>query len=286
MALDEDSTVMNQIITGVREDLKADLFTVSGVMDDSAALAMVRCVKKHRSMPNVMVILTTLGGSADAAYRMARFLRRQYDGKIILAVDSVCKSAGTLLALGADEIVMTDEAQLGPLDVQLNKPDELGDVSSGLTPVQALTFLQSQTFRLFEDHFLKLRFRSGMQITTKTAADIATRLTTGLFQPIYEQLDPLRLGENQRAMMIAYDYGERLVRKNAKPGTLDKLIAGYPSHSFVIDREEAGSLFRLVREPNPEEHKLLEAFGGHAYSVVMSFQEGAEVDFLIGKSVV
>ena len=38
---------------------------------------------------------------------------------------------------------------------------------------------------------------------TKTAADIATKLTGDLLQPIVAQIDPLRLGEIERAINIA-----------------------------------------------------------------------------------
>ena len=34
-----------------------------------------------------------------------------------------CKSAGTLLALGADEIIMSNLSELGPLDIQLPDRD-------------------------------------------------------------------------------------------------------------------------------------------------------------------
>jgi hypothetical protein len=201
--------------------------------------------------------LNTQGGDADSAFRIGRCLQRQYEkGQVILFVSQFCKSSGTLIALGCDEVVMTDEAELGPLDVQFSKPDELFETMSGLTPIQALTTLRSEVFELFEDYFLNLRQRSMLQITTKTATDVAAQLAVGLFKPIYEQIDPMRLGELQRAMMIANEYGERLKRKNLKEGALGRLISGYPSHSFIIDREEAETLFCNVRAPTEAESRL------------------------------
>ena len=58
-------------------------------------------------------------------------------------------------------------------------------------------------------------------------------------------------------MMIAHDYGERLSTDNVKPEALNQLVAGYPSHSFVIDRKEAETLFRRVRRPTDEEKALI-----------------------------
>jgi len=215
-------------------------------------------VSKVREMaarrPNVLLVLTTNGGSADAAYRMMRLLQHFYrDGKIFLLVIDRCKSAGTLVAVGADEIIMVDDAELGPLDVQVLKPDELGEYTSGLTAYQALTALRSETFQSFEEHFIRLRRYSGYQITTRTAADIAAKLATGGVQKLYEQLDPMRIAEHQRAMTIAEEYGIRLNRQNLKPEALDRLIADYPSHGFLIDYTEARTLFSRVRLPTAAE---------------------------------
>jgi hypothetical protein len=42
-----------------------------------------------------------------------------------------------------------------------------------------------------------------------------------------------------------------------KDGALEKLVTYYPSHDFVIDRDEARELFRRVREPTTDEAELL-----------------------------
>ena len=87
------------------------------------------------------------------------------------------------------------------------------------------------------------------------AGEIATRIASGLFAPIYSQIDPVRVGEVARALSIAEDYGRRL-DGNLKPGALERLVGGYPSHSFVIDCEEVRDLFDNVREPTTDETEL------------------------------
>ncbi len=257
--LDSDALAkkIQTCVTCVSGKLNADIVLFSGDIRSPADHELIDLVKEYQSKPNVFVFLTTDGGSADAAYRIARCLQQKYcKGRVILFVETYCKSAGTLVSLAADEIVMCDLAELGPLDVQISKPDELSELTSGLTPLQALNTLQTEAFKTFEESFLKLRFRSGLQITTRTAADIAARLAIGLFKPIYAQLDPMRLGEYQRAMLIAQHYGTRLARKNLRENALDRLIADYPSHGFIIDRIEAETLFHKVRGPSEEESEL------------------------------
>jgi len=222
----------------------------------------------------ILLMLTTTGGEADAAYRIARCLQRSYNtgayapdskdkeappqGKFILYVDTLCASAGTLLALGADELIISDYGELGPLDVQLRKPDEVGERHSGLTPQQALDSLDRHSRSLFKSHFRQLRFDPDLTLTTKTSVEIAATITKGLLEPIYSQIDPMRLGEVERFLGIAEKYGERLGTTNLKDGTPERLIAGYPSHTFVIDRKEARDLFKNVSRPKKDLIKLAE----------------------------
>ena len=195
--------------------------------------------------------MLTDGGSPDAGYRIARLLKKKYE-KFILYVFGYCKSAGTLVAVGADEIVMSEYGELGPLDMQVTKEDELKSTST-LDYLQALISLKGQAFNMFEEFFLSIKQNSGSSITTKTTASIATSLTTGILAPIAEQIDPLRIGEVQRALNMAIDYGKRLTDNE---GMLFSLISNYPSHGFVIDYKEVKELFKNVREPDDIEQQV------------------------------
>lgn len=267
--LTEKAEVRSQKLTDaadvVAERLNADVLLYSGdfyAQTGADETVIDTCLGTPRR-DNVLLILVTNGGDANIAYRVARCLQRAYDDFYVL-VPGWCKSAGTLVAIGADAIVMTDYGQLGPLDVQLGKPDEPFESTSGLDTIQAMNFLKSRALGSFEESYLDLKVSSGHRLSTKTATEIATSLTVGLFQPIYEQIEPNRLGEIARAMSIAEQYGDRLDRisDNLKPGALQKLVHGYPSHRFVIDREEAKDLFRRVREPDEHEQVLLQSLEG------------------------
>jgi hypothetical protein len=67
-------------------------------------------------------------------------------------------------------------------------------------------------------------------------------------------------------MNVAKAYGERLVEtgKNLSSDKLDGLISDYPSHSFVIDRIEAGKIFNNVRQANGNEQALFDMWGNVA----------------------
>ena len=76
----------------------------------------------HMTDPEVPLdlILHTPGGLVLAALQIARAIDR-HKGKVTVFVPHYAMSGGTLIALAADEIVMSDHAVLGPVDPQLGQ---------------------------------------------------------------------------------------------------------------------------------------------------------------------
>lgn len=73
---------------------------------------------------NLLLILHTPGGMAEAAQTVVDYLRSKYS-KIDVLIPTFAMSAGTMIALGCDRIVMGRQSQLGPTDPQLivgNRP--------------------------------------------------------------------------------------------------------------------------------------------------------------------
>ena len=252
----------------------ADIYLYAGPIYRPHDDRVMKALRLQRLRQNVILMLTTLGGDASAGYRISRTFQRRYKtgaykpesksdearGKFTVFVDSICGSAGTVVALGADELIMSEFGELGPIDVQLRKPDDVMARSSGLTPTQALEILERQSQKLFKSHFRQLRQDPQLSLTTKTASDVAAKLTVGLLSQIYGQIDPMRLAEVERELRIAIDYGERLGVSNLKDDTLEQLTFGYPSHNFVIDRREARNLFKVVERPNDQLLALADYF--------------------------
>lgn len=259
-AIDSDPLrPLNLLAEQLTEILDADVIVYLGPIDRPFERKVLQIAQRPDRRPNVALVLTTDGGDAHSAYLIARFLQSKY-ARFTVFIGDRCKSAGTLVALGANEIVMSDQGELGPLDVQVLKKDELGEMSSGLVAMEALSLLETKSFSMFENYLLEIKERSSGLITLKTALKVAGDVTAGLFGPIYQQVDPERLGEVGRAMRIAHQYGTRLAggTDNLREDTIDRLVAAYPSHGFVIDRQEAAELFNCVREPTLEEGALLD----------------------------
>lgn len=62
--------------------------------------------------------LETPGGSAEAAEEIVRSIRKQFS-HVAFLVSGEAKSAGTIMVLSADEIMMTATGSLGPIDAQV-----------------------------------------------------------------------------------------------------------------------------------------------------------------------
>lgn len=67
---------------------------------------------------SIDIILETPGGFAEIVEDLIRNLRKKYTN-IGVIVPGYAKSAGTIFAMGADEILMGDTSALGPIDAQI-----------------------------------------------------------------------------------------------------------------------------------------------------------------------
>jgi hypothetical protein len=211
----------------------------------------------------LLLVLSTYGGDPNAGYRIARAAAHHYGVENFgILIPTYCKSAGTLICIGANNLIMADQSELGPLDVQFRKQDELFQQSSGLDILRGVNFLKDEALNSFRSYLIDIN--GGAVLSTRVASEIASDLVIGLYEPLFAQVDPIKLGEMNAALQIAQHYGERLDKKShsLKDQALSSLIMAYPTHGFVIDRAEARTLFKHVSAPSVEEGKLCRFFMG------------------------
>lgn len=73
---------------------------------------------RNKSGKKIVFFLETRGGSGDAARDIAELLHDKFD-EVHFLIAGEAKSAGTILALSGDEILMTETGSLGPIDAQV-----------------------------------------------------------------------------------------------------------------------------------------------------------------------
>jgi ClpP class serine protease len=94
-------------------------FPIARYIDMDDAEKVLNAIRTTPREQPIDMILHTPGGLAIAALQIARALRA-HPGRVTVFVPHFAMSGGTLLALGADEIVMSEHAMLGPIDPQIN----------------------------------------------------------------------------------------------------------------------------------------------------------------------
>ncbi len=209
------------------------------------------------------VILQTPGGNIDAAYLNTKLIR--YAAKSVnIIVPLFAKSAGTLMCLGGDSILMTTLSELGPLDTQIREEQDgsAPSYTSALNGFKALEQVQLHTIETL-DIATKLIFqRSGMKIAK--AFSLATEFSGNTSGTLYHQLDPKKIGEYARALEIGEAYGVKILTRymgwaEEKADSLVKrLVKSYPSHGFVIDVEELTYLGLPAQNVGDQEETILD----------------------------
>jgi len=231
--------------------------------------------KRKKKIPILDVILQTGGGSADAAYTIAKTLTKSAKTLNII-VPLYAKSAGTLLALCADEIILTNLSELGPLDTQLSEESE-GTPISALDGFKALEQIQTHTLETLDSttRLIREKFRMKLGDAINLASDFCGQ-TSGT---LYSQLDPKKIGEYARALEVGEYYGRKLLTtfkgwaENTAESTVKKLVYSYPSHKYIIDFEELKSIKIPAKLAEPVEIKVL-----HKIRMNLLETEGSSVE--------
>ncbi len=95
-------------------------FPIMRYIDINDSEALLRAIHATGSDTPLDIVLHTPGGMVIAATQIARAVKA-HPGKVTVFVPHFAMSGGTLIALAADEIVMSPHATLGPIDPQLGQ---------------------------------------------------------------------------------------------------------------------------------------------------------------------
>ncbi|HEV7643313.1 MAG TPA: hypothetical protein VGO50_05155 [Pyrinomonadaceae bacterium] len=197
---------------------------------------------QFKNVDKLEVLLHSAGGHASCAYQIAKLFRRRCK-QLNIIVPLVAKSAATLMCLAGDTIYMGERAELGPLDVQITDRVEKGTQQfSPLDEFKSLDYLKEYSISLLDYYALALIQRSGMSL--KEAFREAIPAVTSLMTPLYNKIDPSKIGGFRRNLAEGEEYAKRLLALtgSAHAQAVTDLVWKYPAHDFVIDRAEATSL--------------------------------------------
>lgn len=199
------------------------------------------------------------GGSGQAALRMVNLLR-QFVKRLNVVVPFECQSAATMLALGADRILMGPLAHLSAVDTSLTH-----DLSPIDRDNDRVSVSQDELHRV-------VRLWRGQSGGTKSNA----------YEALFRHVHPLVIGAVDRASALStklcveiLSYHLKDIRRAKRISAL--LNSGYPSHSYPIMLNEAKRIGLHVDALSDQVNHLLfdlnEAYSEMGQSASTDFDE-------------
>jgi len=193
----------------------------------------------------ISLFLYTRGGNTLAAWSIVNLVR-QFCKKLEVIVPSKARSAGTLICLGADNIVMTKQATLGPIDPSVNTPLNPAVPGAPATAKVPVSVEDINAFLEFSKSFLK---------PDESASESIIELV--------KQVHPLVLGNAFRAraqirMLAGRLLSKQIPAQNKIDKILDFLCSESGSHDYTINRREARDELGLtIEKPDDQLYKLI-----------------------------
>lgn len=198
---------------------------------------------------SLLIYLDTSGGNTYSAVKIMDMLRNKYE-HISIGIAEEAKSAGTLMCLAADEIIMSYASELGPLDKPMAHPSNEMATISALDIVRSLDTIIDTA--LDKQVLLARKFVKAQRISKEKALQIAGDSISKLMSPLLCQEDAKIYNQAVRLLKMAERYGVRFLnkyglkwikkedlRERITSLVMKRLIWEYPDHNFAICRDEA-----------------------------------------------
>jgi len=206
-----------------------------------------RHLEKIGRQKTISLFLYTRGGDMITPIRLIKLIR-SYADEIEMIIPYRAHSAGTLISIGADKIVMGRLGELSPVDPSTGHP---------FNPENPINKKQKMEISVedLNSYFLLAKEKAG----------VTDEQMVNVFEDLTAKIHPLSLGNAYRATRMAKQITEKLllmhfdktddkekIKSIVKEITGDICIHGYP-----ITRDEADSLGLNMIEPDSELEKTM-----------------------------
>lgn len=212
-------------------------------IDEDALFEVYSDLRKIGEQDNLNVLLYSYGGDARTAFHIGRLLQAYSNKKLQIYPLREAKSAATLIASAADNMVMSELSELSPMDPQIKLPS----IERRFSPLAIKHSLE----------LLHGEISNGHDLIVKTLAE--------------KLPDPLSLGEALKSLETGKDYLRKLLVSRMFAGDSEKaaavaeqLVLGYPDHGYCIDFKEAQDIGLVVKEvPDNQRDALYDLMYGY-----------------------
>src|SRR3569833_356263 len=221
MLIERTQPVLDRLSRLLGEPVITYWISSKGSICQSDVASLYALLRKVGTIDRLSVFVKSDGGSGQASLRMVNLLRR-YVKHITVLAPLECQSAATMLALGADKILMGPLAHLSAVDTSL---------THDLSPIDR----DNDRVSISNDELLRV-----IRLWTEQAKDSTTNPYAALFPYVH----PLVIGAVARSSALSTRICEEILsyhmddQERAREIS-NNLNSGYPSHNYPITLREA-----------------------------------------------
>ena len=219
--------------------------------------------------PRIDLVIYSRGGDSNVPWTIASMFREySKGGSFSVLIPYRAHSAATMVAIGADEIVMSRKAELGPIDITMQGPHNEVDAGGNPKPISV------------EDVM-------GFMALAKEVVSDASDHRAQAFRQLADRVHPLALGKTHRSRQQTELVAMRLLSTRAAP--LDdernaeiarQLASKIFSHEHTVSRSEAieklGIEFITPAEDADIDHELWDLY--REYEAIFSLNAPFDPD--------
>ena len=219
-------------------------------------------LESFKKKPNkITLVIDTTGGNLDAPWPLVNLIR-EYCKEFEIIILNKSLSAGTLIALGADKIVMSEFSQLSPVDPAQTRPDsnnkliklEVEDISSYIDFVKKKIGITEQAGLAEITKELNKEVPPTVVGSVNRTHYLIRRLAKNLLQ-----LQKTKLGDKQIDEVVEYLTEKLYSHRHFINRNEAKNIIGFGDMVEYSDKETKKSVLEMIKYFN-ELLKIKETF--------------------------
>jgi ClpP class serine protease len=248
----------SKVVTYITSDRRSfppgfKLPALTAQLANEAQIPIYDQLRRIGKTDKIDLFLYTRGGQTDSVWPLVSIFREYTNEKFAVLVPFRAHSAGTLVCLGADEILMGEAAELSPIDPttgnQFNPVDEIDErTRRGISVEDVTSYME----------LAKDPNKVGIQDSNHILE---------VFKRLSEEVHPIALGNVNRVHNQIRVLADKLLRLHLTKEEerarieeiVDQLTKNLYSHTHSINRFEAGDILGngLVVSAEDEEQELL-----------------------------
>ena len=196
----------------------------------------------------ISLYLYTNGGNTLTAWSLVNLIR-SFCKNFEVIIPSNCFSSGTLICLGANTLVMTKQATLGPIDPSINGP--LNPMIPGINDPNAKVPVSVE----FVNAYIEMAKRDFGITDQRNMTDILLHLS--------EKIHPLTLGQVYKSKSQIQMLARKLMKwqnlgEEKEDAIIKFLCSESGSHDYSIRRREANESLGLnIEKPSQELYNII-----------------------------